>query len=152
MLLWNVGRLRDFSKSSCHQTICQLCGADEGKNSRPFFFSRQLYTQVLTRQKTEQAEEVEIFNDQKSVMFSSFSSFLNLVTQKFSNFHLLNSANISSIFEFLFSRIELLRVTKTFSLSEYIPCFHKSAKVSVMNIPYKRPNNFDLLFIDLGLC
>ena len=37
MLLWNVGRLRDFSKSSCHQTICQLCGADEGKNSRPFF-------------------------------------------------------------------------------------------------------------------
>ena len=37
MLLWNVGRLRDFSKSSCHQTICQLCGADEGKNSRPCF-------------------------------------------------------------------------------------------------------------------
>ena len=47
--------------------------------------------------KTEQAEEVEIFNDQKSVMLSSFSSFLHLVTQKFSNFHLPNSANFESL-------------------------------------------------------
>jgi hypothetical protein len=39
MLSWNVGRLRDFSKSSCHQTICQLCGADEGKNSSLIFLS-----------------------------------------------------------------------------------------------------------------
>jgi hypothetical protein len=48
--------------------------------------------------KTEQAEEVEVFNDQKSVILSSFSSFLNLVTQKFSNLYLLISANISSKF------------------------------------------------------
>ena len=44
--------------------------------------------------------------------------------------------------------MELLRVTKTiFTLS--VPCFHKSAKVSVMNEPYKRQNNSDLLLMDV---
>ena len=34
-----------------------------------------------------------------------------------------------------------------FTLS--VLCFNKNAKFSVMNAPYKRPNNSDLLFIDL---
>ena len=32
-----------------------------------------------------------------------------------------------------------------------MPYFHKSAKVSVMNAPNKRPNNSDLLYMVLGI-
>ena len=46
--------------------------------------------------KTQEAEKVKIFNDHFSVILSSFSSFLNLVTQKFSKLYLLT--NISSNF------------------------------------------------------
>ena len=65
----------------------------------------------------------------------NLSSFLNLVTQKFSNIFLLKSVNISWNFEWLWSWIEMLRITMTFySLSTYLPCFHKSAKTGGMSI------------------
>ena len=79
-------------------------------------------------------------------MLSSFSSFLNLVTQKFSKLYLLKSANISSKFWVTLKKDRIAE--RIFTLS--VPCFHKSAKVSVMNEPYKRQNNSDLLLIDLG--
>ena len=58
-------------------------------------------TQVLTIAKLNKLRRSQfsmIRNQQKSVMLSSIPSFLNLVTQKFSNFYLINSANNSSNF------------------------------------------------------
>ena len=55
----------------------------------------------------------------------------------------------NQIIKSLLSRMELLRVTKTFSLSQY-PCFDKIAKTSCMYEPSGHQNNLDLLLIDLG--
>ena len=58
-------------------------------------------SQVITIAKTEKAQLWKKSKEKNlsfSIMLSSFPSFLNLVTQKFSSFYLLNSANISSNF------------------------------------------------------
>ena len=74
----------------------------------------------------------------------SDSIFGNILSTKLSKYL------CNQIFESLFSRMELLRVTKTFSPSQY-PCFDKSEKTSCMYEPSEQQNNLDLLLIDLGL-
>ena len=64
-------------------------------------FQGKCISQVITIAKTEKAQLWKKSKEKNlsfSIMLSSFPSFLNLVTQKFSSFYLLNSANISSNF------------------------------------------------------
>ena len=72
------------------------------------------------------------------------------MTQKFSKLYLLNSANISSKFWVPLKKDRIAESYWDFFIL-LAPCFHKSAKVSVMNEPYKHRNNSDLLFMVLEL-
>ena len=71
------------------------------------------------------------------------------MTQKFSKLYLLNSANISSKFWVPLKKDRIAESYWDFFIL-LAPCFHKSAKVSVMNAPYKHRNNSDLLFMVLA--